>query len=58
MKAIDFAIKKINALAEKYRVDAFKNLLGHVSTYIGALTLGEFRGLAFNSEGEVVLKGD
>ncbi|MBR6402959.1 MAG: AAA family ATPase [Eubacterium sp.] len=58
MKAIDFAIKKINALAEKYRVDAFKNLLGHVSTYIGALTLGEFRGLTFNSAGEAVLKGD
>lgn len=57
IKAIDYAISKINSLSEKYRVDAFKNLLGHVSTYIGTMTLGAYRELSFNEAGAAVLKG-
>ena len=57
IKAIDYAINKINTLSEKYRVDAFKNLLGHVSTYISTLTLGSFKELTFNEAGAAVLKG-
>ena len=57
IKAIDYAISKINSLSEKYRVDAFKNLLGHVSTYIGTMTLGTYRELSFNEAGAAVLKG-
>ena len=57
IKAIDYAINKINTLSEKYRVDAFKNLLGHVSTYISTLTLGTYKELSFNEAGAAVLKG-
>lgn len=57
IKAIDYAISKINSLSEKYRVDAFKNLLGHVSTYISTLTLGTYKELSFNEAGAAVLKG-
>lgn len=58
MKAIDFAINKINALSNQYRKDAFKSLLGNVSTFIGSLTLGKYRELGFDETGSIILKGN
>ncbi len=58
MAAIDYAISKINALSDKYREDAYKNLLGNVSRYISRITSGQFSTLTFDSNGKIILKTD
>ena len=58
IKAIDFAIAKINALSNKFKEDAFKNLLGNVSRYINLLTQGLFSELTFDDKGNIILKAD
>ena len=56
--AIDFAISKINSLSDKFREDAFKNVLGNVSEFMGAITGGDFRELTFDENGSIILMGD
>ena len=56
--AIDYAISKINALSDKYREDAYKNLLGNISRYIRSITSGEFSSLTFDANGGIILKAD
>ncbi len=58
IKAIDFAIAKINALSNKFKEDAFKNLLGNVSRYINLLTQGLFSELTFDDKGNIILKAE
>jgi DNA repair exonuclease SbcCD ATPase subunit len=58
IKAIDFAIAKINSLSEKFREDAFKNLLSNVSRYIKSLTQGQFSELTFDEKGNIILRAD
>jgi len=58
INAIDLAISKINSLSESFREDAFKNLLGNVSRYIGSLSQGEFSELTFDDKGDIILKAD
>ena len=58
INAIDYAIAKINSLSDKYREDAFKNLLGNVSRYIKSITSGQFSELTFDANGNIILKAD
>ena len=58
IKAIDFAIAKINSLSNKFREEAFKNLLGNVSRYINLLTQGLFSELTFDDKGNIILKAE
>ena len=58
INAIDLAIAKINSLSDRFREDAFKNLLGNVSRYIGSLSQGEFSELTFDDKGDIILKAD
>lgn len=58
IKAIDYAISKINSLSEKYREESFKSLLGNVSRYIRSLTQGTFSELSFDDKGGIILKAD
>ena len=58
INAIDYAIQKINTLSEKYRKDAFKNLLGNVSRYISSISDNRFTSLMFDDMGRIILKTD
>ena len=58
INAIDLAIKKINALSESFRKDAFHNLLGNVSRYISSISDNRFNSLMFDDLGRLILKTD
>ncbi len=55
IQAIDFAISKINQLSNGFKKESFENLLGYVSEYIKALTLGEFNSINFDDVGSILL---
>jgi len=59
IKAIDFAINKINSLSDGYKKEAYEKLLGNISTLLPVLTRNRFRDIAFNETGdmEVVTAG-
>ena len=58
MKAIDYAISKINSLSNDFRKEAFSKLLGNISTYVKKLTLDRFNKLSFDERGNCILVND
>jgi DNA repair exonuclease SbcCD ATPase subunit len=58
MKAIDYAISKINSLSNDFRKEAFNKLLGNISTYVKKLTLDRFNRLSFDERGNCILVND
>lgn len=58
IKAIDYAISKINSLSNDFRKEAFNRLLGNISIYVKKLTLGRFNRLSFDERGNCILVND
>ncbi len=59
VRAIDFAINKINQISEKYKEISFNNILGNLSEFLPTLSRGKFDSVTFDDEGRmIVTKGD
>ena len=58
IKAIDFAIAKINQISEDYKKVAYSEFLVHVSEMIPGLTGGKYTDIDFDEAGNLVVNQD
>ena len=56
IKAIDFAIAKINQISEEYKKKAYSEFLVHVSEMIPGLTGGKYSDIDFDEAGNIVVR--
>lgn len=56
IKAIDFAIAKINQISEEYKKVAYSDFLVHVSEMIPGLTGGKYTDIDFDEAGNIVVR--
>ena len=57
IKAIDFAIARINSISDKYKKTAYSGFLLHVSDMIPGLTGGKYSEIDFDEKGNIVVRG-
>lgn len=57
MKAIDFAIARINSISEKYKKSAYSGFLLHISDMIPGLTGGKYSEIDFDEKGNIIVSG-
>ena len=57
IKAIDFAISRINSISEKYKKTAYSGFLLHISEMIPGLTGGKYTDIDFDGKGNIVVTG-
>ncbi len=57
IKAIDFAIARINSISDKYKKTAYSGFLLHVSDMIPGLTGGKYSEIDFDEKGNIIVTG-
>ncbi len=57
IKAIDFAIARINSISDKYKKAAYSGFLQHVSDMIPGLTGGKYTEIDFDERGNIIVDG-
>ena len=57
IKAIDFAIARINSISEKYKKTAYSGFLLHISDLIPGLTGGMYSEIDFDERGNIIVSG-
>ncbi|MBP5191936.1 MAG: AAA family ATPase [Eubacterium sp.] len=57
IKAIDFAIARINSISDKYKKAAYSGFLLHISDMIPGLTGGKYSEIDFDERANIIVRG-